>query len=348
MKKIPALDGFRALAILIVLVSHCRLGEYVPGMFGVAVFFLLSGFLITTLLRQEQVKTGDISFKNFYIRRFIRLMPVLFVVTFLVSLLPYLGFERQAWKTESLISVLFYYGNYYTLISEIQEVRSYIPYGLGTVWSLAVEEHFYLVYPPLMYWLIKTKPKPERWLLALCIFFTFWRLFLYFNFNLPELYFLKATDTRFDAILWGCWLAFAYNPYLDPPQPAQQTRHFCWAVAGAGLLLLSFLYREDWFRSTLRLTLQSLALLPIFYFAIGHSKNLWTQWLGSHFMSYIGILSYGIYLTHLVICSMIEDLYPNIPWYFLLPSTFILSILVAEGLSKWVEQPSAKLRQYFG
>jgi peptidoglycan/LPS O-acetylase OafA/YrhL len=85
---IPSLDGIRAIAAFIVFLSHCGLEDLVPGGFGVTIFFFLSGFLITTLLREEYHKRGNISLKKFYLRRLYRIIPPLYIVL-VVLLLPY-------------------------------------------------------------------------------------------------------------------------------------------------------------------------------------------------------------------------------------------------------------------
>src|SRR5690242_5796871 len=104
-KTIPSLDGLRAVSIALVLFSHClgtrfffspsiRAGILDPGRLGVRVFFIISGYLITRLLLQEQDRTGTISLKNFYLRRAFRIMPALFVFLLVISALDWLGFLR--------------------------------------------------------------------------------------------------------------------------------------------------------------------------------------------------------------------------------------------------------------
>ena len=88
---IPALDGFRALAIAIVLTSHIGLERIVPGKFGVTLFFFLSGYLITTLLRREVARTGRIDFRAFYRRRAVRILPPLYITFAFFLLLSGVG-----------------------------------------------------------------------------------------------------------------------------------------------------------------------------------------------------------------------------------------------------------------
>src|SRR5690242_11117871 len=88
---IPSLDGIRALAVMIVFVAHAGLGSWVPGGFGVTVFFFLSGYLITTLLRMEYDRSGTISLKDFYLRRVLRIFPNMYTVLFVASALTMLG-----------------------------------------------------------------------------------------------------------------------------------------------------------------------------------------------------------------------------------------------------------------
>ena len=140
--NIPSLDGIRAVSILMVVVSHCGLGKWVPGGFGVTIFFFLSGYLITTLMRREHAKTGTLSLNDFYIRRCLRILPPSFIVIAISLLLALIFHETLSWV--GVFANVAYFTNYYECFGG----RSDIP-GLNILWSLAVEEHFYMVFPLL-------------------------------------------------------------------------------------------------------------------------------------------------------------------------------------------------------
>ena len=104
---IPSLNGIRALAVSLVFFAHSGLERIVPGGLGVTIFFVLSGYLITTLMRIEHATTGSVSFKAFYLRRVLRLMPPLFIVVAAAALLSSLGVLEGHFSLRGLLSVLF-------------------------------------------------------------------------------------------------------------------------------------------------------------------------------------------------------------------------------------------------
>src|SRR5689334_12828565 len=133
------LDGLRAISILLVLLAHFGLGNFIPGGFGVTVFFFISGFLITRLLVAETKLTGTLSLRAFYVRRFRRLGPALIVVIVFTTA-GFIATNRFV-SSGQLSAAFFYYMNYYVLSDAPQ------PLPLGALWSLAVEEQYYIVFP---------------------------------------------------------------------------------------------------------------------------------------------------------------------------------------------------------
>src|SRR5579872_5196602 len=161
---IPSLDGIRAISVALVFFSHNGLGNVVPGGLGVTIFFVLSGFLITTLMRGEFAETGTVSFRAFYLRRFLRLIPPLLVVTCISVAAFFIAGLGDRFTAGGLASVLLYFSNYF----QIFHGASGQPPGLGVTWSLAVEEHYYLLYPPLAVALLRFgRPTVSAALLAL-------------------------------------------------------------------------------------------------------------------------------------------------------------------------------------
>ena len=113
--KIPSLNGIRALSVLVVVVSHCGFGHIVPGGFGVTVFFLLSGYLITTLFVEEYKTTSTVKIPHFYARRAIRLYPAMLITIMAAYLLSY--FEVIGGKATVIgaVAQLFYFANYFNI-----------------------------------------------------------------------------------------------------------------------------------------------------------------------------------------------------------------------------------------
>ncbi|HEV7815286.1 MAG TPA: acyltransferase, partial [Janthinobacterium sp.] len=163
---LPSLDGIRAFAVMVVFVSHAGWGHIVPGGFGVTVFFFLSGYLITTLLRTEYEKLGSISFKSFYLRRVYRILPPVYLVLFLIYLLVQIGILTGNVSLVGLMAQVCQVTNYYLLYAQEAGV---VPYT-GTFWSLAVEEHFYLIFPIFFLFCVSRWPYPKvaRIFLAIC------------------------------------------------------------------------------------------------------------------------------------------------------------------------------------
>ena len=213
---IPSLDGLRALAVLIVVVSHAGYGETVPGGLGVTIFFFLSGYLITTLILDEQGRHGTINVPHFYLRRAFRLLPPLFVTLAIAYSLVAVGWLDGGFSWQGLGSQIFYFANYYTIF--IDEGGT-TPAGTGILWSLAVEEHFYIVFPVLMFIMMRFA-NARRLLIGLfvglCILALAWRVWLVSRPGFVEIRTYYSTDTRFDSILFGCLLALWRNPARLP------------------------------------------------------------------------------------------------------------------------------------
>jgi len=210
---LPILDGWRAVAIIGVLVCHgCEAvfhsGGLYPdavlyrvtryGSFGVDIFFGISGFLICNRLLQERHRTGGISLARFYIRRAFRILPPYLTYLITIGVLGYSGalvVHRWEW-----LSCLLFFRNYIA--------QRDAGWYLGHFWSLAVEEHFYLIWPGM---LVFFGPRRARWaavLLALSV--AGWRTLdgrEQWISQMGGVGFYGRTDIRLDALLWGCWAA---------------------------------------------------------------------------------------------------------------------------------------------
>lgn len=339
---IPSLDGIRALAVGLVFFAHGGLRDLVPGGLGVTVFFVLSGYLITTLMRREHQASGDVRLGAFYLRRVLRLMPPLFIVVAAAALLSSLGIVGGGFSARGLLSVLFYFGNYHVIAADFAGV----PEGLGVVWSLAVEEHYYLLYPPLAIALLRLdRPRAAvAILLAVCAGMLAWRCWLALH-GASEHYLTMATDTRADAILFGCVLALRHNPALDPvPAPALLRDG---ALAAACLLLLvgTLAYRDEFFRVTARYTLQSLAIAPLIYLAVARAAHAPFRWLSARPLVYLGTISYTVYLSHQLVLYGVERHAPGLGGAATMALAALLTLAVAEPMRRWVERPCARLRR---
>jgi peptidoglycan/LPS O-acetylase OafA/YrhL len=217
-KYLPTLDGWRGVAVVGVILYHGReefSGNSIPMRLaahcylGVDVFFAISGFLICGLLLREYEETGDISLRRFYIRRCFRILPPYYVS--LAAICAAGAFLALPFKFADVPSCLLFYRNYRPL-----GIDEYGGFYTAHYWTLAVEEHFYLLWPLL---LLAVKPKRAgrvAFLLAMTVFA--WRVietrFHLLAGVLPPANLLARSDIRMDALLWGC-LAATYYPDIQ-------------------------------------------------------------------------------------------------------------------------------------
>lgn len=338
---LASLDGIRALSISLVFVAHVGFGHVVPGGFGVTVFFFLSGFLITTLLTREWDRYDCISLYAFYLRRVVRLGPPI-AITLAASLqLTSMGLLDGEIDMGTIASQIFFFYNYYDL---------YVPGattvdGLGVLWSLAVEEHFYLIWP-VFFILLAKRQIGVRTIGVLLIGILFWRcirLFV-FNDNAQEIY--VSTDTRFDSLLFGCLLALMvwkgqaellFEPFL---------RAYALVPLSLAVLLLTFLFRDPFFRETLRYSLQGLALIPLFYYAVSHSDFWLYRPLNWKTVRVLGQWSYTIYLVHhVVIKGLVFNQFGNLREPTLIFLSLAISLALSALMHYVVERPLHPLRR---
>jgi peptidoglycan/LPS O-acetylase OafA/YrhL len=342
--EIPSLDGIRAFSFLIVFLAHAGLAEIVPGGLGVTVFFFLSGYLITTLMRDELSKTGSTSLSHFYLRRALRILPPFYLVLTLGVILSVLGVLDGPPSISAVRAQALHYINYWLVWRGYQ---GQVP-GMAVYWSLAVEEHFYLLFPAIFAVLHRKLGTPTQRVLVLwsiCALVLVWRCVLVTAFETSTDRTYLATDTRLDSILYGCALALVGNPALDPERPGGRTLWLGVLLpAGLSLMLFSLLYREPAFRETFRYSLQGISLYPIFVCAIRYPTFGPFKILNLPWVRHVGVLSYSLYLTHHAVIYGIER------WVHILPLfqgllSFAVALAVAEGIWRTVERPCAKLRK---
>ena len=339
---IPSLDGIRAIAVSIVFFAHCGLENFIPGGLGVTIFFVLSGYLISTLMRMEYASSGAIRYRAFYLRRFLRLMPPLFIVVAATALLSSLGIVAGDFSPGGLLAALFYYGNYYLIGHDFHGM----PAGLGVLWSLAVEEHYYVFYPPLAALLLRIgRAGLSATVLSLLGAAVLgWRCWLYLH-GASENYLTMATDARLDAILIGCLMALWRNPWLDPVPAPHRLRDFAVAAGCLAVLVVTLVDRTDAFRLTVRYTFQSLAIAPLIYLAVARAQQAPFSWLNWRVVTWLGVVSYSVYLCHHVIALAVTQRLPQLGWLGTTLITATLTLAVAEAMRRWVEQPCAALRK---
>lgn len=300
---IPSLDGIRAVSVAIVFFAHAGLSDAIAGGFGVTIFFFLSGFLITTLFIREWRDTGRIHIGKFYVRRFLRLSPPLFFTLGLGYLLVWLGFADGEFDTLAVLSQFFYFHNYY--LAAYPDAGSVVV-GLQPLWSLSVEEHFYLLFP-LIFLLFTRGKVGVVHILALLVAIVAWRYVRWQVLLDTEWTIYISTDTRFDSILFGCLLALLERDGAAGRILPADNRRMTVVLCGALLVLaLSILARDLTFRSTLRYTVQGAALMVVFHYAVTRPDYWLFRPLNLGWVKTIGLYSYSIYLAHYVIIRILQ------------------------------------------
>ncbi len=341
---IPSLDGIRAISFLLVFFAHAGLGDrLVPGGFGVTVFFLLSGFLITTLLRLEFGRYQRISLGSFYLRRVLRILPPLYAALALAIVLFLIPSGHPAFPVAGTVAQALQVSNYFQIYVNPPIT---LP-GTGVLWSLAVEEHFYLLFPLLYVWMCPRLSGYQQTavLLTLCAAALAWRCILEFHFHADFFRTYYGTDTRFDSILFGCVFAIIASPVLRDPLHGWLLRQMRWLLPlSVVVLLATFLVRNPSFRDTLRYTLQGFVLIPLFIAAIHYQDSAPVRFLNLPFVRFLGVLSYTLYLCHSIIMENLASAWPTNPLLtgaISLVCAFCFATLVHYG----IERPCTKIRK---
>ncbi len=306
---LPGLDGLRALAVTGVLLYHADL-PWIPGGFlGVDVFFVLSGFLITSLLLEEFARRGGIDFAQFYLRRARRLLPALFAVLVVVAVgAAFIWRDAAPGVRTDVPAAFFYVTNWWYIVAD----QSYFeaigrPALLQHLWSLAVEEQFYFVWPVLAFLAMRWHGRRGVLIVAAtgAVASTLWMTWLSVRNGYPivndpsRVYF--GSDTHAMGLLTGAALACTWRPgRLRSTLTPQATR----IIEGVGLgslalVILIFLrvgeYSEPLYRGGFAVLSVITAVLVA---AASHPGARLGRWLSVQPLQWIGQRSYGLYLWH--------------------------------------------------
>jgi peptidoglycan/LPS O-acetylase OafA/YrhL len=328
-----------------VFAAHAGLKDIIPGAFGVTVFFFLSGYLITTLMRGEVKRTERVSLTSFYLRRALRILPPFYIVLAAATLLARLGFVAGALQPKAVAAQALHFSNYWIAAHGWTGIAM----GTGVYWSLAVEEHFYLIFPAVFILLTRlhlTGKQKAFVFWGVCAVILAWRCVLLLLLHADVERLSLCSDTRVDSIAFGCALAVWHNPVLDRANERPESPLWKWLLlpAGIGLLLVTFLVRGAIFRETFRYTLQGIALTPIFIMAVRHPGWLLFRPLNWRPMRLLGGVSYTLYLVHHVVLEMVDRHLPT-RGVVNVSVALLVSSAIACAMYFVVEKPCARLRR---
>lgn len=326
----PALDGLRAVAIIMVVLFHAR-APFAPGGFiGVDLFFVLSGYLITSLLLAEHDATGRIDLARFYVRRLLRLTPALFAMLAVYVLVAPLVWPGVAHWWHAVVAALY--------LADYGAAFWGVPEFVGPAWSLSVEEHFYLLWPLALLLLVRRGRSLARVLAIAYVLSVLWRLACVLDGQGWNAVYLRF-DTRLSGLIVGAWLAtvrrdqaglamlrwFLPGLWLPVLALAFACWHFRWGQIGSitwGLVL------AEW---------SALALLV----AIDRGGPV-AALLSRAPIVWLGKLSYGVYLWHYPVIRYLREI---LPWHEALLIGMSVSIALAAAPYWTVEAWARRARR---
>lgn len=352
LKKIhyPSINGLRGISILLVIIHHLNERDHIFKMFkdikilepfisfledghlGVNVFFVISGFLITSLLLIEESSSKKISLKNFFIRRTIRIFPAyyfLLLVYFILQFLNIINISKSSWITSLTYTKYFNWQ---------------LDWFTSHAWSLSIEEHFYILWP-----LLFMLGKKQRKFTALLIVFLvpIIRFYTYYN---PISWVNDLTIfTRVDSIVIGCLFALYKDRILA--LVSLKWKMVFWVSLISLFLLRYFPVFSDYvflgssiIYKGLGLThgtIANLLIALIMMYAVFGPQKTFYKLLNSHFFNYLGIISYSLYLWQQLFISRIDN------WIFIFPQNLVF--IFGMGIFSYyiIEKPFLKFKNRF-
>jgi peptidoglycan/LPS O-acetylase OafA/YrhL len=326
-RYMPGLDGLRAIAVLAVIVFHLGFDWAPGGLLGVGIFFTLSGYLITDLLLAQLSARGRIKLGSFWLARARRLLPALFVMLAIVlAWVTIFGPAQPDQFRKAVVSAIFYINNWQQIFGDVSYFARFAPEGpLNHLWSLSVEEQFYIVWPFLL--LIGVKLVRERPLasgvrprlavvtVGLAIASSILMAVLYHpSLDPSRIYY--GTDTRAGGLLFGAALAMVWPSRRLSRRITLQARNTLDAMGVLGLLIIAIMIWQvgefDSFLYQGGFVILSLATVMVLM-PLAHPACRLGTWLGVRPLRWVGVRSYAIYLwqTPVIVLTAIHAQNPQ-------------------------------------
>lgn len=344
----PELDGLRGAAILSVMAFHAHAPFLKGGFIGVDIFFVLSGFLITSLLVSEYDRYGSVSLKSFYMRRVLRLAPALIVLllAFCLASFLFLGNEQANRNyVDSLIS-LFYLSNWARAFS------LHPPYFLGHTWSLSIEEQFYIVWPILLLTFLRffsSRKLVILFTISLALLAWAFRVYLLMNGATPERLY-NGLDTRADALMVGCTFGVAYASgfFNKKPLKLMLSKILVFLAPISALILLAFSAGANWRNPYMYqfgfFAIELLTAIIVVDIML-NDKSTIKRMLTTKALVWVGSISYGLYLWHYPIYRAMFSL--KITGFFVITIGSLITFSVATVSYHFIEKPILKIKKRF-
>ena len=330
---VPSLNGLRALSIGIVVAVHCgfknfNTPQFPGGQFGVNIFFVLSGFLITLLLLEEEKLSSTINLKKFFYRRILRIFPVYYVVLITYYILEISGVLQ--FTTNTWLSAIFY-------VKDVP-VRNSYSWETDHLWSLSIEEHFYILWPVIFKFLKRYRVK------IAVIFIILMPIVRGILFGLNPNSEGTTIYERADALIWGCLLAIYYMPVSTLATRA--IKRYKWAivlpfvglflsVVAMKILPISNSFAQGLIRALGRAdgTVTNIFICLIIVIAVNSKDSLFYKFLNMDVMNYVGKLSYSLYIWQQLFFSS------KIGWFGEFPMNICCIVVVAVMSYHFIERP---------
>lgn len=327
----PGLDGLRGIAALAVLLFHAQLGFAENGYVGVDVFFALSGFLITSILLGELGRTGGLRLGRFYVRRILRLYPAL-VSTCVLVVAAGTATGQLGEVAPGAVAALVYLANWWMYTEHPAPL-------LEHTWTLAIEEHFYALWPVLLIGLFS-----RRWWLRLTVVAVCVVLLAVLFSPWPEpITHVRATYLRGFPIVWGSILAWATRrPTTGIPRRVVGTTGAGALIGLLAVLLVPWSLPERWLTGPNSVTgLLSMCVLAAIVLAPGTSVSTALSLVP---LRWAGTRSYGMYLYHFPVLQVLRHQVDLGPEWMRMIVGIVVTLVVTELSFRWLETPFLRLK----
>lgn len=342
------IDAMRAMAVMFVVLAHAGMSGFIPGGGGVTIFFSISGFIITYLMLRERDATGGFGIRSFYVRRVVKIGPPLLICVIIPTLVLAI-FKPIDWP--SLFGIVFFYFNWFSEGGGLAPI-----YGTSVVWSLSIEEQFYVVFA--IVWALSIKSGLRlRWLAiaaagaATASLAT--RLIIAAEPGNHLLRIYYGSDTRLDGLAMGVLTAIAFHQSLRGTGRIHSLVALCQRdvalIAAIGIFLASLAIRDQWFRDTLQYSFRGVATCIAILYGFGTKptflRTAFNKITRIRIIQFIGLASYSIYLIHLTAMETTNPITAHWPVALKVPVLILVGTCSGIAIYLAVEKPVQHLRE---